>query len=122
MKTCYLACFTLSNVVVNTPSVVAIRSFFEMFQIWGRSFYGYRHADVKAIYNWWTQFELWCKENAPAILDTLNGPASETDFVEASESFDEGQCSTIPMLLRLLYRFHNGQRQLFHRNNAVRVH
>jgi hypothetical protein len=111
----------------NTPSPDPPHSFFYLFLAWSKSFHGYRRADVQAVHSWWAHLEGWCREHAPRILATLNPPASERDISTANASLlqqqvtdQSGNITTLPYLLRLLYRFHNGQKTLYHPDVMVR--
>lgn len=89
-------------------------SFFYLFLAWSLSFQGYRRADVRAMRCWWLQLEAWIGIHAAPLLPTLNPPASETDLASTT-----GTPTALPYLLRLLYRFHNGQKALFRPDAAV---
>ena len=104
------------------PSLPRAPSFFYLFRQWALEFplHLYRRADVRAMSCWWTQLEEWLEEHAPPLLATLNPPASEADFSHANAFFlqqqitdPSGNITTLPYLLRLMYRFHDGQVTLF---------
>jgi hypothetical protein len=78
-------------------------TFIDCFKAWKLSFPHYSMDDVRLTKIWWTRFSLWCETNAPEILTTLNSPATESDL----NSLEGGE--SLPLALRLFYRFHNGQ-------------
>ena len=97
------------------------QTYFHLFMAWSKSFKGYYREDVKAMYNWWTQLEEWCEANAPAVLATLNPPALESDIKAATQAYrslllNSEDNATFPYMLRLMYRFHNGQASLYDRH------
>lgn len=56
--------------------------------------------------------EAWCSVYAPDILLTLNPPASENDLSNAEMILrSKGIRAALPSILRLFYRFHNGQKE-----------
>lgn len=82
-------------------------SFKQVYACWRKSFIGYPIEMVRRIFLFWTGFETWARQHAPGILSTLAPPASEQDILNAEQEF--GLQYRLPLCLRLLYRFHNGQ-------------
>ena len=55
--------------------------------------------------------ESWCLGNAPVILDSFNPPATQEEIDIANDMILSNNNIELPKLLKLLYRFHNGQRK-----------
>jgi cell wall assembly regulator SMI1 len=81
----------------------------QLFIIWRRSFAGYSTMEVSAMRQWWRRMESWLASNAPTVLDTLDPPATTSD-ISKTEMRLKNVGKTIPRMLKLMYRFHNGQR------------
>ena len=86
-----------------------INGFQALYRSWCRSFGDeYRRAEVRMAKQWWMRMERWLQLCAPQILTTLNPPASSHALIEA-----EGELGRpLPRMLKLLYRFHDGQHLL----------
>ena len=84
------------------------RSFRALYRQWRLAFATYDVAEVRHVKTWWTRMETWLHAHARPIHATLNPPASATAIAAAEARF-EGKRS-IPRTLKLLYRFHDGQR------------
>ena len=115
----------ISSFIIELGAEIPPSSFFQLFLLWSKSFQGYHLADVMALHSWWTQLESWCRENAPQVLSTLNPPASEKDLAAANAGIETiilgtSRPPSIPYLLRLMYRFHDGQQELLGRNEVRR--
>jgi hypothetical protein len=80
-------------------------TYMDCFIAWKLSFPHYSMHDVRQTKIWWSRFSSWCASYAPEILLTLNPPATESQLNSIETHFIE----TLPLSLRLFYRFHNGQ-------------
>lgn len=71
---------------------------------WRHAFIGYPVNLVKRARLFWNRFEAWGNRNAPAIVDTLGPPLTESYIEMRTRGGPQ-----LPSSLRLMYRFHNGQ-------------
>jgi len=78
---------------------------------WTDSFSDYSQAEVKVARSWWMRIERWLLKNAPKIFQTLNPPPKLVEI----DAVEEELGRTIPRLVKLLYRFHDGQDLFFDR-------
>ena len=80
-----------------------------LYMAWCRSFgHEYRRSEVRMARQWWMRMEQWLQQCAPQISSTLNPPAELYAFTEAENELDR----SLPRMLKLLYRFHDGQHLL----------
>lgn len=82
-----------------------------LYILWTNSFSDYSRAEVKIARSWWIRIERWLFKNAPKIFHTLNPPPKLVDI----DAIEEMLGRSIPRLVKLLYRFHDGQDLLFDR-------
>jgi hypothetical protein len=75
------------------------------FRNWRTSFLGYSLEEVKLARLWWKRMEKWLSEHSPLILSTLREPPTSQMFADAEKRLER----PIPRLLKLFYRFHDGQ-------------
>eukprot|EP00752_Nemacystus_decipiens_P012927 g11441.t1 len=87
-----------------TP-LVLVPTYLQAWRAWRRAFNGYDAKDVKRVGLWWAGVEAWMSEHLPKVLETLNVGVSEEDLDRAEVMLGWA----LPVHLRLLYRFHNGQ-------------
>lgn len=76
------------------------RIYIEYAQTFGK----YRSCYAK-VFGAWQRITDWLKDNAPAILDTLNQGLTEDQM----DQIEKNLKYTLPLDLRLSYRFYNGQ-------------
>lgn len=87
-----------------------VENFKQLYTSWRISFEGYPLEFVRRVHLFWQRFEAWTDRYAPDIRRTLLRPASEEDLRAAEEELAAaGSPLRLPVSLRLLYRFHNGQ-------------
>ena len=87
----------------------ALSGFQALYMAWCRSFGDeYRRAEVHMAKQWWMRMERWLQLCAPQISATLNPPVSLHALIEAEEELGR----PLPRMLKLLYRFHDGQHLL----------
>lgn len=86
-------------------------AFFSAYLSWRQEFHGYPVALVRRVKTWWRRIEAWLALNFPEIRNTLGPPLSEATIIETltkNRAFPQF-IDTVPPVLRLLYRFHDGQ-------------
>jgi uncharacterized protein affecting Mg2+/Co2+ transport len=92
---------------VNSDTLTCKRLYF----FWADSFGDYSQAEVKVARSWWMRIERWLLKNASKIFHTLNPPPLLVEI----DTIEKKLGRTIPRLVKLLYRFHDGQDLLFDR-------
>ena len=76
-----------------------------LFTTWCRWFHGYSIEEIGMCNRFWNRIEKWLKHNALHIYDTLRPPPS----LQLIEDIEYKLNRKIPRLVKLLYRFHDGQ-------------
>jgi len=84
---------------------------FALYRDWCRSFNLYPNNLVKGMRSWWRGMEDYLEKNLPAAHRSLGPPLSEHQIEAALTGDRKGYAEPIalPLTLRLLYRFHDGQ-------------
>jgi hypothetical protein len=82
-----------------------INSYKECYIKWRVSFSEFKVEEVKLAILWWERMEKYLLINAPSIYNTLRKPAKKKEF----EQYEFSLGQKFPSLLKLLYRFHDGQ-------------
>lgn len=85
--------------------IFQIHTYKECYVKWRISFSEYKVEEVKLAIIWWNRMEKYLLINAPSIYNTLRKPAKKMDF----EQYELSLGQKFPSLLKLLYRFHDGQ-------------
>ena len=80
-------------------------NFRKLYAAWCKSFSFCRPPEIRFAVTWWRRMEMWLQTHAPPIYKTLGTPLSNANIDEY-----ESTVRRLPRHLRLLYRFHNGQR------------
>lgn len=98
-----------SSRIIQPPGTHDHNAFYA-FVAWRTEFAGYSNADVKRVKTWWTRIEKFLAQHSPEILATLGPPLSEAQIHHLLAK--DRACSEfmIPQSLKLVYRFHDGQR------------
>ena len=76
-----------------------------LFSTWCRWFHGYSIEEIGMCNRFWNRMEKWLKNNALHIYDTLRPPPS----LQLIQDIEHRLNRKIPRLVKLLYRFHDGQ-------------
>jgi len=86
-------------------SIDGILGYKELFTTWLRCFDEYSVEEIGMCNRYWNRIEKWLKHNALHIYDTLRPPPSLQLIQEIENKLNR----PIPRLVKLLYRFHDGQ-------------
>ncbi len=76
-----------------------------LFTTWCRWFHGYSIEEIGMCNRFWNRIEKWLKHNALHIYDTLRPPPS----LQLIKDIEDKLNRKIPRLVKLFYRFHDGQ-------------
>lgn len=76
-----------------------------MYRDWMMSFPEYSAVEIKIVTVWWKRMGKWLRQNAPPIYATLNKPPTNQQWEKLVETGFK-----VPYYMKLLYRFHNGQK------------
>ena len=79
---------------------------FNTYLIWRRSFSRYPNVEIKRVRSWWLRMESFLAAEFSELHATLGPPLDDADLDSAETEKGGG---VIPITLRLLYRFHDGQ-------------
>jgi len=88
--------------MVNTDEMTSYKV---LFTTWCRWFHGYSIEEIGMCNRFWNRIEKWLKHNALHIYETLRPPPS----LQLIEEVENKLNYKIPRLVKLLYRFHDGQ-------------
>ena len=93
-------------------------SFRDLYIIWREIFDGYKHSEISLIHNFWFRMESYLKAYAPDIYGSLLPPRSESQIDSIlNEVWSDNvylKQKKLPRVLRLLYRFYDGQGYFAH--------
>lgn len=92
-----------------TGTTRTLRNSRSVYVNWRMRFSGFTLDEIRYAKNWWDRIEFWLTKSAPDILTTLNAPATDEDFT----LFTSVTGHSVPRILQLLYKFHNGQNLVF---------
>lgn len=76
---------------------------------WRNSFLGYSAPEIKVAHQWWMRMEMFLEKSCRPIKETLNPPVTEHEL----NQFEQEIGFKFPRLLKLLYKFHDGQNLIF---------
>ena len=102
-----LAVTALTDIPPGCDDSATEATFHEIYRMWRHSFSDFTRAEVRQVKLWWGRMEAWLLAHAPRIHATLNPPATAA-AIAAADAQLKGVRS-IPRMLKLMYRFHDGQ-------------